>query len=208
MITPDARCSAAALGQIAGLSSQSGYQFEEVDLADQGRFFLVSAPVSHDDLLAAVRRSVEAGQIDRTWLGWKEQAWVSVAVRLDEELKTGRMYTFLPMEHAASAFHGHLNAPFYTKLARRDVSEEVHLNAFLLDCVADLCVETMMRVAHSNHDFAPVVVLDLLCWDTSHVELLHKTFLRYGRAIHQAEVVPVITAGGAQAWASLENTCA
>src|SRR2546422_4367268 len=52
---------------IVGLSSQSDHQFEEVDLADQGCFFLVSAPVNHDDLLAAVRRSVKAGQIDETW---------------------------------------------------------------------------------------------------------------------------------------------
>ena len=45
-----------------------------------------------------------------------------------------------------SPLGGHLNAPFYTKLARVDLSEEVLLNGYFLDVAADLCAELIAHL--------------------------------------------------------------
>jgi len=159
--------------ELTELSVDSGLRYEVVDLAEQGQFFLASLQVDYDGLIGAVRSSVAADQLDESWLEWRDDAWVTVAVRLDRELDAGRLYTFLPMEHATAFFHGHMNAPFYTKLARMGVSEEVYLNNFLLDRIADLCAETTIQIAQSDLNIAPVVVSDLLLYSAGETGVMH-----------------------------------
>ena len=75
--------------------------------------------------------------MEESWASWSRDAWVSVATRTDGLEIRPRLYTFLPMEREASApLHGHIHAPFSTMLARKSVSENVVLNARLLDCAA------------------------------------------------------------------------
>jgi hypothetical protein len=119
---------------------------KEVELGTAGRYLLARRTVDRSALMRVIERSVEDRQIDERWRDWDGEASVGVALRLDAELTTGRLYTFLPMAgDAKPPLTAHVHAPFFTKLARLDISETVALNDFLLSEVAMLAVELLSR---------------------------------------------------------------
>jgi hypothetical protein len=73
---------------------------------------------------------------------------------------------------APSPFAGHLNEPFYTDLARRDIDENNPLNRLLLDAAAALCLDASEALTRWQDDAAPAAVIDLLCWDDERLPLL------------------------------------
>lgn len=139
----------------------------DVDLGAQGRYLLLRGPVDLADMKAAISHSVEVKLIDPRWLEWDstEEAWVAVALRLDENLDTGTVYTFLPTQQAAPT-RAHIQAPFFANLARRQVEIDVPLNNFLMNRIAATCID-FMRILRDNAEQAPVAVLvvDLIAWD-------------------------------------------
>ncbi|TML72576.1 MAG: hypothetical protein E6G11_05040 [Actinobacteria bacterium] len=88
--------------------------------------------------MAAIKQAHAERQLDDRWLEWEGDSEVTAAVRLDTLQVEGRFYTFLPMA-VASPFSGHLNAPFYAKLDRRDVTRSRSLNRLFLDAGARAC---------------------------------------------------------------------
>ncbi|KES07811.1 hypothetical protein BU52_07760 [Streptomyces toyocaensis] len=172
----------------------------EVDLAGAGRYLLARRTLDPDALSGAISRSVHAREIDAAWESWDAEAWVAVALRLDEPLTHGRMYTFLPMAEGVRApFPGHAHAPFFTKLARLDISEAVTLNAFLLDQLAVLTVELGRRIrAQTPHLRAADLVLDLMCWDTPG---------RLDAALDgKLAAEPIVPLHSRRAWGSLQDS--
>ncbi len=141
----------------------------EVDLGGAGRYLLARRTLDPEALDGAISRSVRAREIDAAWTNWDAEAWVAVALRLDAPLTHGRMYTFLPMAEASTPPRSPATPmpPFFTKLARLDISETVTLNAFLLDQLAVLTVELGRRIRSQTppHLRAADLVLDLMCWD-------------------------------------------
>jgi hypothetical protein len=115
----------------------------------------------------AIEQSVEAREIDERWRNWSGEAWVGIALRLDAEIPHGRLYTFLPMSEGAKApLCAHAHAPFFTKLARLDISETVALNDYLLRQLATLSMHLSRRLrVEAPHSVAAGLVLDLVCWD-------------------------------------------
>src|SRR5205085_1330082 len=102
LVAPDStRCMELRRTAVAasGLADDQTHRYEMVDLGVQGRFLLASGLVKHDDLLTALRQSVDEGQLEGTWLDWQDEAWVSVAARLDRDIEIPRIYTFLPMKN-------------------------------------------------------------------------------------------------------------
>ncbi|MFJ9420178.1 sacsin N-terminal ATP-binding-like domain-containing protein [Streptomyces sp. NPDC101227] len=175
---------------------------QEVDLAEAGRYLLARRTLDPGALRDAIRRSVRAREIDGAWEHWDTEAWVGVALRLDKPLTQGRMYTFLPMSAAAPApFPGHAHAPFFTKLARLDISEAVGLNDFLLHQLARLAVELGRRVrAEAPHGTAADLVLDLMCWDPP---------ARLDAALNEGLAAePIVPLDGGKAWGSLQDAYA
>ncbi len=152
-----------------------------------------------------VRTSVAARLIDRRWLDWDGEAWVGVALRLDEALEVGTAYTFLPMEEA-SPLAAHVHAPFFTKLARREVSLDVPLNAFLMGEVAAACVEPAraLREGGDHESVAPHVV-DLVAWTSPRHHFLVRACEEMGTTLTTEAVVPV---AGKAAWSTLEDAYA
>ncbi|MFD0264230.1 sacsin N-terminal ATP-binding-like domain-containing protein [Kitasatospora indigofera] len=135
-----------------------------IDLGDGGRYLLARRTVSPESLGEAISQSIEARQIDGRWKDWQGEAWVGIALRLDQDLPRGRMYTHLPMA-SESPLCAHVHAPFFTKLARLDISQAVALNDFLLDEIAGLAAALATRLRDEGpRDRAAGPVLDLLCW--------------------------------------------
>ena len=86
------------------------------------RFLVVQRDVPKPRVLEAVSRSVPKAPQMKRWLDWQGQPTVSVAVGLSAgTIASGRLYTFLPMgDAAASPLLGHLDAPFFAHIDRRD----------------------------------------------------------------------------------------
>ncbi|MGW1614573.1 sacsin N-terminal ATP-binding-like domain-containing protein [Streptomyces sp. NPDC002285] len=172
----------------------------EVDLAGAGRYLLARRTLECEALSGAISRSVQAREIDAAWENWDAEAWVAVALRLDTPLTHGRMYTFLPMAAGVHApFPGYAHAPFFTKLARLDISEAVALNAFLLDQLAVLTVDLSRRIrSETPHLLAADLVLDLMCWDAP---------ARLDAALdRQLANEPIVPLHGREAWGSLQDS--
>ncbi|WP_266080184.1 sacsin N-terminal ATP-binding-like domain-containing protein [Streptomyces sp. NEAU-W12] len=172
----------------------------EVDLAGAGRYLLARRTLESEALSGAISRSVQAREIDAAWENWDAEAWVAVALRLDAPLAHGRTYTFLPMAAGVHApFPGHAHAPFFTKLARLDISETVALNAFLLDQLAVLTVELSRRIrSETPHLVAADLVLDLMCWDVPD---------RLDAALSgRLAAEPIVPLHGREAWGSLQDS--
>ncbi|MFI5753449.1 sacsin N-terminal ATP-binding-like domain-containing protein [Streptomyces sp. NPDC051644] len=185
------------------VESRSADWISEVDLGDAGRYLLARRTLEAEALHVAIERSVEVHGIDAKWLDWQGEAWVGVALRLDRPLsQSGRMYTFIPMSEASSApFPGHVHAPFFTKLARLEISEAVMLNNLLLDQLAVLCVDLTRRLrSEAAHGRASDLVLDLMCWDTP---------VRLGKAVNgQLAAEPILPLEGGESWGTLRDTYA
>lgn len=185
------------------VESRSADWISEVDLGDAGRYLLARRTLEAEVLRVAIERSVEVHGIDAKWLDWQGEAWVGVALRLDRPLsQSGRMYTFIPMSAASSApFPGHVHAPFFTKLARLEISEAVALNDLLLDQLAVLCVDLTRRLrSETAHGRAGDLVLDLMCWDAPG---------RLDKAVNgQLAAEPILPLEGGGSWGTLRDTYA
>lgn len=166
--------------------------FSEVGLAGQGRFLVGSRLIEPGAIRGAIEASIDAREIDAKWRQWSSEARVAVALRLDEPLEAGRLYTFLPMSSEATAPASfHLHAPFFTKLARGQISESVTLNAFLLDEVACLARDLIVRLDGLPSDVVPPgLALDAACWEPP--DRLRNAFEAAGRDLVDEPFVPVV----------------
>lgn len=167
-------------------------RYEFVDLGDQGEWFVSHRRLTAAEMSAAIEASIEAKDLDAAWSEWSEDAWVSVAVRRDGHSIEPRMYTYLPMEGGAEApLHGHLHAPFSTKLARTAVSESVALNARLLDEAARAATAAVLTFAANEEVLPPTALVDLLAWDERHHDRVTESFAEKDIDMKSAEVVPI-----------------
>lgn len=167
-------------------------RYELVELGDQGEWFVSHRRVRAEVMSEAIEASIEANDLDPAWREWSEDAWVSVAVRRDGHPVQPRLYTYLPMEGETEApFHGHLHAPFSTKLARNAVSESVALNARLLDYAARAATAAVVTFAADEGVLPPTALVDLLAWDEHHHDRVTESFTEAGVDMKSAQVVPI-----------------
>src|SRR3954454_19789980 len=173
-------------------NASSDQRYERADLGADGEWFIAWRRVDADVLRAAIAESVAAKELDPAWQEWDEDAWVAVAVRLDGAPIAGRMYTYLPMEREAGApFHGHLHAPFSTKLARTTVSNMVPLNRTLLDVAAEAAATAALAFANDAERLTEPALVDLVAWDVAHRDRLTRAFDGHGVELRSAELVPI-----------------
>ncbi len=184
-------------------------RYEYVNLASQGTWFISSRRMPAEQMRAAIAESVEAGQLDESWSGWSSDAWVSVAVRLDGSEVQPRLYTYLPMEREAKApLHGHLHAPFSTMLARTAISENVALNAKLLDLAARAGAAAVLTFSDNDGVLPDVALVDLLAWDAHHFDRVTVSFEAAldGEDPSEVEVVPIEPLPDGRRRGALKNT--
>jgi hypothetical protein len=139
----------------------------QVDLDSLGRYLLMRVALDPPQLKAAIEHSVEIGKINDRWLDWEvnENVWTCVALRIDQDLTAGTVYTFLPTEEP-SPMRAHVHAPFFADLARRDVDFDVPLNNFLIARIAANAID-MMRILRDGggHNLMAPLAVDLIAWD-------------------------------------------
>jgi hypothetical protein len=107
----------------------------EVEMGEHGQYLFVRRTVEIEAFMAVVERSVSARAVHKDWLEWDDDVWVGIALRLDQDISCAKAYTFLPIEQD-SPLAADVHAPFFAKLARRDVNLGVPLNAHLMGQIA------------------------------------------------------------------------
>jgi hypothetical protein len=173
-----------------------------VDLREHGRYFTASVSIPASDVAAVIADAVAANELEETWLEWKEDAVVSAAVRLDRSMDSGRLYTYLPMEVPAP-LAGHLNAPFYARLDRRDLNPSLSLNALLLDAGARACLHAAEAIASRNAREFVCAAIDLFAWEPKESERLQNAV--EGSPATKTRVLPAVGPDG-PTWGSLSST--
>ena len=169
-----------------------------------GRTYLMGRrSVPESTMRDVVEASVKAQQLDASWLSWEGAGEVAVAVPLDLEMvddvdrtRTFASYTFLPMD-VESPLGGHLSAPFYTKLARIDLNEEVELNSFLFEVAADLSCEVALALMVEPAAVAGSkagAVVDLVTWAHPHEGRISEAFAKRGLELRDHAWVPAADA--------------
>ncbi|MEJ7656581.1 MAG: ATP-binding protein [Thermoleophilaceae bacterium] len=167
-------------------------RYEYVHLGDQGQWFITSRRMTSEAMREAISDSIAEGQLDESWRSWSHDAWVAVATRTDGDEIRPRLYTFLPMEQGATApLHGHVHAPFSTMLARTSVSEQVVLNARLLDCAAEASTAAVLTFGEDEDVLPKTALADLVAWDARHHDRVTQGFADAGVEMEDLEVVPI-----------------
>lgn len=150
-----------------------GAEAQRVRLTEGDEFFVFSRDVNPDELHIAITKAVEAELLDPRWLKWEAPASISVAVAASHEITEFRSYTYLPMGSKAPApFAGHLNAPFFTNLARVDVDLSHPLNSMLLGACAELALTAAQTLASGVESGWEKAVVDLISWKADVVDHL------------------------------------
>ena len=191
-----------AMGDVPGVA---GCRLHEVRVGEASRFLVVKREVDKALVLDAVRRSVSRAPQVKRWLDWKGQPTVSVAVGLSPgAVAVGRLYNFLPMGDAAvSPLLGHLDAPFFADIDRRDADSDLPLNATLMKAAAKACAHAALHVAGQADTQIPQrAVFDLIAWTGKHAGKLDTALDGMGNSLGDAPVIPTIAVYGAR-WSNL-----
>ena len=192
------------IGDVPGVA---GCRLYEVGVGEDRRFLVVRREIDKELVLDAVKRSVSRAPQIKTWLEWKGQPIVSVAVGVSRgAVTTGRLYNFLPMGTAAEApLLGHLDAPFFASIDRRTADLDLPLNASLMQAAAEACAYSAVYIAGRAHSAVPQrAVFDLVAWTGEHAGKLESALEDMGNPLEDAAVIPTIAPGGAP-WASLSE---
>lgn len=173
-------------------------------------FLVATRRIDRAAVLAVIDQAVDARELDASWREWKGDAEVGVAAPLDsaDELEPS-LYTHLPMRTRAP-LPAHLNAPFHTRIARTELNEHTALNAFFLRIAADVCATIVREFVGADLTDDPErqrVVVDLICWDADHIDLLEGALQDRGLDLKTSALVPLQAAGG-KGWGSLEESYA
>ena len=191
------------MGDVPGIA---GCRMLEVRVGEDRRFLVVRREVDKALVLDAVRHSVSRAPQVRRWLDWQGQPTVSVAVGLSPgAVAAGRLYNFLPMGDAAGApLLGHLDAPFFAEIDRRDADFDLPLNATLLKAAAEACAHAALHLAGQPGTQIPQrAVFDLVAWTGRHAGKLDAALDGMGRSLRDAPIVPTIVAVDGARWTSL-----
>ena len=192
------------IGDVPGVA---GCRLLEVRVGQDRRFLVVQCEVDKERVLAAVEESISRAPQIKRWKDWKGQATVSVAVGLSPRaVTTGRFYNFLPMGEAAEApLLGHLDAPFFAEIDRRDADFDLPLNRVLVEAAAEACAHAATHIAGKADTPIPQrTVFDLVAWDGEHAEVLDTAFEDMDTSLENAPVVPAIPVNGIR-WSSLSE---
>lgn len=184
-----------------------GLQFDWVRTAGE-KFLTIRRTLSAAAVRDAVEASIALNQLDTSWRRWNSDVDVALALRCaphepGEEFQT---YTYLPMR-TGTPLPAHVHAPFHTKMARLVLNENSAFNAFLIDSLARLAADAILRLVDETNPAVDgltrrLAVADLLCWDSSHVERLCSAIEDAGSSIDDAALVPA-RRGSLTAWAPL-----
>lgn len=182
-------------------------QISEVEVGEQRRFLLVRQEVEKERVLAAIRDSIALAPALKRWLDWKGQPSVSVAVGLSTAAVTdGQLYNFLPMgSEAGSPLLGHIDAPFFADIDRRNTELNLPLNSRLMDAVAEACVSGALAIVREQLDVPGRSVFDLVAWTGISARQLDAAVTAAGLALSDLGAIPIIPTERGEKWSTLND---
>ncbi|MFD9510657.1 sacsin N-terminal ATP-binding-like domain-containing protein [Streptomyces mirabilis] len=179
--------------QVEVLYHSRGLKVQQVTLRRRMRLIVVCAKVDAGRAREAIAASVEKSAMRRDWAAWEKKAEVRVAVPVGDPLRTGRLYTFLPMgEQILAPVRGYVHAPFFAEMNRRSFNEAVPWNGLLLDTVAELCARAVLAATDGRAPVPPGALVDLMCWRPEALGRLTSAFQRLDHGIAQVPFIPMI----------------
>ena len=108
-------------------------------------------------------------------------------------------------DEAVAPLLGHLDAPFFAEIDRRNADFDLPLNATLLQAAAEACAHAALHVArHASMQIPQRVVFDLIAWTDKHADKLDAALDSMGSSLKDAPVVPSIPVDGTR-WACLSS---
>ena len=153
---------------------ESNGTLAEAILGNSGTYLVARRTVPEADIKSAIGEGISQKQLHRHWRKWKGDGEVAVAVRLDNDVVTPRLYTYLPMgEQAPAPFSGYLHGTFCPTSSRKGLDAQIALNALQLENAAMLAADTVAKLgADATPDITrrlnaaerASAVVDLLCW--------------------------------------------
>ena len=191
-----------------GLPSLPDTQMYEVRVGGRHSYLVVRREIDKERILTAVKDSISAAPQLKRWLEWKGTPIVSVAVGISPgTVSRGRLYNFLPMgEDARSPLTGHIDAPFYADIDRRDAKFSLPLNKTLMEAAAETCVATALSIVKNNMPFPVQSVFDLFAWTGGQAEKLDAALKKAGSSLRNACIIPAVAAkNGEKAWSNLSE---
>ncbi|ESY96674.1 ATP-binding protein [Mesorhizobium sp. LNHC229A00] len=191
---------------VLGRDPQTLYELDDLKLqkvACGSRSYIVARRTLKE---ATIRQVIEADlgseALPESWADWKGDAIISLAVAASGDPIKGRLYTFLPMGEGAEApLAGHLDAPFFATIERKNLEEGGTFNAYLMKQCRSLALAaaTIAKSVLDNHP-ARHVVADLLFWTGQGHTDIRTALLDKGDL-----VIPAEDRRGEPGWASLKS---
>ena len=102
-----------------------------------------------------------------------------------------------------SPLAAHVHAPFFAKLARREVALDVPLNDYLMGEIAATCLQLLRALRDgSDHQTVMPLVVDLAAWNPDLREYLSQACEEAASSLEAEQIVPV---AGTDGWSSLRD---
>ena len=182
-------------------------RISEIDVGERRRFLLVQQEVDKDRVLAAVRESIDRAPALKRWLDWKGKPSVSVAVGMSTAaVLDGQLYNFLPMaSEAGSPLLGHIDAPFFADIDRRNTDLDLPLNSLLMEAVAETCLSGALAAVQEGLDVPGRSVFDLLAWTGNAARKLDAAVKAAGKDLKKLRLIPIITTEDCEKWSAINE---
>jgi hypothetical protein len=171
-----------------------------------GRYLVVKAAVEEAPLKAAVEKSIDFEPQLTRWRDWQGTPHVSAGIAIGQaDARPGVIFNFLPMSaDRPSPIHGHIDAPFYASINRKEFDPTLPLNAFLLDEIAKATAAAAIELKPVAAKVSRPAIFDLGAWDPADTHRLSSAWKHLGSEWHAAEIVPA--AGSDEVWSSVYNS--
>ena len=108
-------------------------KLSHVSLDHVGQFLVARQSIAEETMKNAIEIGISNGDLNKYWKKWTGDGEVAVAVRLDSDIESPKLYTFLPMGKQATApFSGYLHGSFSPSSNRESLDARIRLNTVLL----------------------------------------------------------------------------
>ena len=187
--------------------SNNKLQIHKVEIGKERQYLIVSRQINKKSVLDAVERSIETTPKIEKWRNWEGKPTVSVAVGLSPQTinETGRLYNFLPMgETAVSPIIGHVDAPFYTRIDRREASFAIPLNEHLMQEIAETCLLLAEVIVEDKLSVPSHTACDLISWD-EHIDILESVVEQKELSLTELPYIPIVSAEKTKRWSDISH---
>lgn len=149
-------------------------RISRVDLGGAGKFLVAHDSIPEKSMKDAIKTGIDKKELNKYWDRWSGNGEVAVAVRLDSQIRSSRLFSFLPLgDQATAPFFGYIHGNFVPSANRLSLDSGIKLNAALLMASATLAAEVIHNIITNSSDTfsnkfsdkeRATAVIDLLCW--------------------------------------------